>query len=165
MKTWQYLLFIGGGIAVFVAIINLVPQTNQLVRGILMVLKWIWFGLSGFLVALLIFCFGGVLGYLLKAFGVAFLDSKLEKGKELNKLMHWGIAIVFGLICGFGQTLLMPKIMVWDTWVRRLAIFMDWPGVYETLPIFWLFFCLGVFVIVYLMTSYAIKQPEEGRYR
>lgn len=165
MKTWQYIILIAVGIAALLAILYFVPATSHLVRGILAILMYVWIAIAGTLVMVVILGFGVLFGFLLKAFGVGVLDSKLEKGKEITEGMHWGIAIVFGFVCGVLQTLFMPVFMAWETWMRWLAIGLGWSGVYETLPLFWLFYCLVVFVIAYQASQYLIEQPEPERRR
>jgi hypothetical protein len=166
MKVLQYIALLAVGIAILLAILYFVPQTNQLVLGVrdgfLTLLDWVVTGIKGLLVACLIFGFGIFAGYVFKGYSVAYVDSKLEKSDPIGSKMHWGIAIVFGFVFGIVQAVFMPTVIGWETWVRWFAAGMGLDVVLESLPIVWLIYAFVTFIIAYLSTSYKVRQYREN---
>jgi len=154
MKTWQYVVFVGLMAVLLLAVLNFIPGTSRLVRGVLQILKMIWIVISGFVLGVLIITFGILSGWLTKAFGISYLDSKLERQQGITGAMHWGIAILLGLVFGVIQAALMPVVMNWNTWIRTAVMGIGWSGVFETLPLYWFVWCFISFVVTYLVSSY-----------
>jgi hypothetical protein len=153
MRPWQYTALIAAGVLCILGIVYLIPQTQ-------FIALWAINAIKGLVVFVLILAAGGILGWLVKAYAVASLDDWLTPEDGLSTPQHWMLSIVLGVLVGLIHVSMMPMFMAWQTWVRELAFYFDWSGVFETLPVFW-FFWTGIWcMLIYMAVPYKIGETE-----
>ena len=158
MNKWQSALVIVIALAILALVLSLTPQTQNILSGVWSVISFVgWHIIITPILGLLILGFGFLMGFLFKGYAIAWVDSKLEEGRDISTSFHWVIGILFGLIFGLIQLSLMYPVMSLNTWIRWLAMSLDWPGVYETPPVFWLFYGGLAFLWVYMKTKYQLE--------
>ncbi|QQG42165.1 MAG: hypothetical protein HYV90_02515 [Candidatus Woesebacteria bacterium] len=137
MNKQQFGLVVAVIVAVILGIGYMIPQSHSLVD----VVVKIFVGIVMFVVNLAVFLLtlGGalLLAWLVKAYGIALLDMKVWKEKNMTDGQRIGIGAIlhvlaFVLWVGAPYLLIQP-----GTWMYWIGTHVGWYGVFETPPIWW----------------------------
>lgn len=148
VKTYQLLFVLG---VILIVAIGIATQIHQL-QGMLT-------NIRDFIVNLLVFVLtlagSGFLGWLIKAYGIAALDTKVWP--EKNMTANYRYVILFGLllVVFFGWIWVAMALIVPGSWVYAMGRSgFDWSGAFETPPVLWGVWGAASFLIAWAFTDH-----------
>jgi hypothetical protein len=162
MKTWHFVVIVVVLVALLLGIMYFVPIARPLIYAFGRFIVWCGRLLAMLLVLAFVFGFASGTAWLLKSFGIAYLDKVVLPDLVIHDWMHFVFSIVCGALIAVAQVALMPIALGFNTWVREFLLSVRWSGVFESmwsiLPTF--LYALVVFMWTYMSTGYKIDADE-----